>query len=165
MPRLLLFTIAIVSMMVLHPAGLDAQSAKCRPSVRATVGMLQPYMDEPWQFIGGGSVRVCVTGRLSVEPEVAVSPGSEYSRWYVVPNVLFDLRKPGSNVMPYAIGGLGFGRESQEGVDWQRSYMAWYGGIGVRLKVNDRVFVASEFRLGDDEGRVVVGVGYQFGGT
>lgn len=144
---------------------LAAQGPACSPSVRASVGALQPYLDEPWQLIAGGSVRLCVLGRLSVEPGVAVSPGSEYERWYAVPNVLVDLRGPGRRVTPYAIGGVGYGREHDTHVTWHRDYIAWYGGIGVRVTLNDRMFAAPEFRLGDDEGRFVIGIGYRIGGS
>ena len=139
-----------------------SQSAPCRPSVRAAAGMLQPYLDEPWQFIGGGSVRACVTERISVEPEISVSPGSQFDRWTIVPNVLFDLRKPGGTIMPYAIFGAGYGSESDNRFGFRRSYMVWYGGIGVRVSSNGHLFVAPEFRIGDDLGSFLLGIGYHF---
>lgn len=100
------------------------------------------------------------TKRASVR---AVSPGSEYERWYVVPNVLFDLRGPGRSVTPYAIGGIGYGREHDKHVTWHRDYTAWYGGIGARIALNERLSAEPQFRLGDDEGRFVLGIGYRFG--
>lgn len=152
-----------VFLAVASGVSVEAQGVGCQPSIRASVGGLQPYLDEPWQAIASGAVRVCVAGRLSVEPEVARSSGSHYERWYVVPNVIVDLRGPGHGVTPYAIGGVGFARERDTYVTWRRDYAAWYGGIGVRLAFQDRWVVVPEFRLGDDEGRLTVGLGYQFG--
>lgn len=137
------------------------QGAACRPALRVAVGALQPYLDEPWQFAGGGSVRACVTNRIGVEPEVVVSPGSHFDRWIVAANILVDLKKPG-RVTPYALGGAGYAREHDTHVTWRRSYLAWYGGIGVRFNVSERLFVAPDFRLGDDLGLVLFGIGYHF---
>ena len=161
--KALMPAVVVLSLAVLSPAAVSAQSRPCGSSIGASVGGLQPYLDEPWQFIVGGSVRLCVVGRLSVEPEVAVSPGSHYERWYAVPNVIFDLRRAGGRATPYAIGGIGYGREHDKYVTWHRDYMAWYGGVGVRIALTDRLFAAPQFRLGDDEGRLAVGVGYRFG--
>jgi hypothetical protein len=135
------------------------QGTACRPALRVAPGALQPYLDEPWQFAGAGSVRACVTKRIAVEPEVVVSPGSHFERWMVTANVLVDLKKPGQ-VTPYAVGGIGYAREHDVHVTWRRSYLALNGGIGVRFNVGERLFVAPEFRLGDDLGLLVFGIGY-----
>jgi hypothetical protein len=140
-----------------------SRGTACRPAARAAIGALQPYFDEPWQFAGAGSVRACVTKRISVEPEVTASPGSHFARWVAASNVLVDLRAPGKQMMPYAIGGIGYAREHDKHVSWHRSYLALYGGVGVRANINEHLFVAPELRIGDDLGILLLGIGYQFG--
>lgn len=158
-----------IALMVFQPApSASAQSPPpqehhCRAAVRAAGGPLKPYLDEPLQFAGGASVRVCLISRISIEPEVVMSPGGHYERLTAASNVLVDLSRPGGDVVPYALGGIGYGREQDVHVDWHRTYLALYGGVGVKIQATDSVFIAPEFRIGDDLFLVLVGVGYQFG--
>jgi len=129
--------------------------------VRATIGGAKQYLDEPWHFTGGGSLRFYVLKRFSVEPEFIVAPGPRFKQWTFVPNVALDLADPGNRVTPYVIGGIGYFHELDKSIDYKRSEMAWNGGIGVRLRLAGRTFVSPEFRVGHIS-RVAVSVGWMF---
>ena len=129
--------------------------------VRATVGGAMQYLDEPWAFTGGGSLRLYVFKRLSVEPEFIVAPGPRFTQWTFVPNVALDLADRGNRVTPYVIGGIGYFHEFDKSINYKRSEMAWNGGIGVRVRLVSRMFVSPEFRVGHIS-RVAVGVGWIF---
>lgn len=132
-----------------------------RGLVRATVGGAMQYLDEPWHLTGGGSLRLYVFKRLSVEPEFMVAPGPRFKQWTFVPNVALDLADRGNRVTPYVIGGIGYFHELDKSINYERSEMAWNGGIGVRVRLVGRMFVSPELRVGHIS-RVAVGVGCIF---
>ena len=125
-----------------------AQLADVHGAVRITAGTAMKYLDEPWEFAGGGSLRVYLARRLSVEPEITVSPGSRFKQWTFVPNIAFDLRHPGERLTPYVIGGIGYFHEIDKSISYKRSEMAWNGGVGLRARLTRRIFLSPEFRIG-----------------
>lgn len=139
-----------------------AQTADSRGAVRATVGFVKKYLDEPMDFAAGGSVRVNLPRRFGVEPEFLVSRGSRFNQWSFVPNVTFDLTSPRGRVTPYVTGGVGYLHELDKSINYRRSDLTWNGGIGARVRLGGRLFAAPEFRLVDLAPRVSLGLGYQF---
>jgi hypothetical protein len=142
-------------------AAQDSKILKPRGYVRFTAGLAKIYLDEPWQFAGGGSLRFHIYDRLSVEPEFIVSSGSRFRQWTIIPNITFDLSDPSKPVAAYVIGGIGFFREFDKYINYTRNEMAWNGGIGVKIRVANRLFLAPEFRIGHIS-RISSSIGYLF---
>ena len=142
-------------------APLAAQTAADRGAVRFVAGVAKLYIDEPWQSAWGASLRLRAYQRLSVEPEFAFSPGSQFQRWSFVPNLVLDLREPDGRATPYVIGGVGYLHKLEKSIHHGSGGTAWNGGIGLRIRAGARAFVAPEFRLGYIS-RLVVSAGYSF---
>ncbi|HEV3484015.1 MAG TPA: hypothetical protein VG106_01305 [Vicinamibacterales bacterium] len=139
-------------------------------SVEATVGHAAFLDEDPIEHsIFGGSVRFALTPRLSVGPEIVYMIGPGHDRdMFVTGNLWFDLlgADGGSprRVTPYLIAGGGLMRHRDEFfADFTANEGAVTGGIGVRIAVTDRWYVAPEARLGwEPHSRLAVTVGYRF---
>ncbi len=139
-----------------------------RVEVRATFGAAG-FGDElsyP-HFVAGGSVRFYLTRRLSVEPELLYMRGSAADQDYLfVPAVAYDLADPRKRAVPYVIGGVGvFQRRGRftSPATWSAD-----AGAGVKIFLNDRLFIAPEARLGyvgyEATMRGTVSIGYVLSG-
>ena len=134
---------------------------KPRPMVEAVVGQ-SGFIDESWDYFGtiGGGVRVFVTPRLAVGPEVAYLSGEfDASNLTVTANVTFDfVRDDGRRrIVPYVVAGGGYLRQktlvgggpgSTAVVPFTSSEGTMSAGLGARIALGSRMFVAPEFRLG-----------------
>ena len=138
-----------------------AQTSDSRGAVRVTVGYSKQYLDEPWHPVIGGSVRLRLFSRLSVEPEFVSSRGPRFKQWTTIPNVVYDLSDPAERLSAYVIGGVGYFRELDKSIHYKRHEMAWSGGLGVRVRLRGGLFFSPEFRLGHIT-CAAVGIGYQF---
>ena len=137
---------------------------KPAPIIDVVVGR-SGFIDEVWDYfttIGGGA-RWFITPRLAIGPEVAYLTGEfdglEASHLSITGNVTFDFVRDDSNrrVVPYVAAGGGYLRQRTlvgrgPGVPglapFTSSEGTVSGGIGARIAVSSRVFVAPEFRLG-----------------
>jgi hypothetical protein len=135
--------------------------------LRGTVGYSN-FLDEGplHHLVTGGSARFYVTNRLAIEPEFLFMYRSRQDLdFQVIPNVVFDFTKRESRFQPYAIGGVGLQRHREltgTGYYWSNS---WTGsaGIGTKIFLSDRLYVAPEFRLGlEPIVRITGSVGYVF---
>ncbi len=112
----------------------------------------------------GGSVRVYVTKRLSIEPEyLYLWHGENDQDQLVQPNVAWDFTDPTRRVVLYGIAGAGVlhhkGRTT--------SFTTWTasGGGGMKIFLTGVLFVSPEFRVGRQPTlRGTINVGYVFGG-
>jgi hypothetical protein len=123
------------------------------------------FVDESSQdhFLAGGSVRYYITRKLSIEPEIQYLHQNDiHHDWVFLPSVAYDFRT--GRVAPYVTVGLGVIRTSQEfsGRGFSSTEAFLSGGVGTKFYLNDRWFVAPEFRIGGAElhARFSVGVGY-----
>ena len=153
--------ILILTLMLACSAQAAAQTSVSRGYVRGTAGFTKLYLDEPSQFIGGGSFRVNFLKRFGAEPEFMATRGSRFSQWAVTPNLVVDLTDPERRATVYAIGGIGYVQELDKPIRYTRRSPAWSGGLGVRVFVGNRVFLAPEFRVGTMS-RAVVSLGCTF---
>ena len=166
----MVLSIAALLSGVTHP--VLAQD-KPRPIVEAVVGR-SGFIDEGWDYFGtfGGGVRVFVTPRLAVGPEVAYLSGElDASNLTVTANVTFDfLRDDGRRrIVPYLVAGGGYLRQktlvgggpgSTALVPFTSSEGTMSAGVGARIAVGSHMFVAPEFRLGwEPESRIAVTIG------
>ena len=135
--------------------------------LRGTVGYSNFLDEDPLHhLVTGGSARFFVTNRIAVEPEfLFMYRSSQDLDFQVIPNVVFEFTKRESRFQPYAIGGVGLQRHREltgTGYYWSNSWTA-SGGIGTKIFLNDRLFVAPEFRLGlEPIVRITASVGYVF---
>ncbi len=149
-----------------------------KAEVKATLGGALFGEGEVPHVLVGGSFRFYVTRRVSVEPEFLYLYHSENDEDYIVqPNVAVDLRPPTKKVVPYVIAGVGaiHHRATFHGFDFNtgapRSFdvsgTTWTAsaGGGVRIFLNDRIFISPEARVGREPTvRGTISVGYVFSG-
>ena len=128
--------------------------------------------------VAGGSVRIYVTERLSVEPEVLYLRNSPNDQDYIIqPNVAYDLTDPRKRFVPYLVGGAGvihhrgrfFGEDftTREPRVFDTSFTGWTAsaGGGVKIFLTRRLFIAPEARVGREPSvRGTVSIGYVFSG-
>jgi hypothetical protein len=122
-----------------------------QPEIKAILGWVG-FIDEDWidHAMVGGAARFYVTRRIGIEPEVVylIGPGSDRDVT-VIPHVSVDFMSR-QKVRPYFIGGAGLLHHSQRiGFrDFSNNDWVVNGGIGVKLFLTPKVFIAPEFRLG-----------------
>ena len=154
--------ITAVALLLFARSNMVAQPGTAE--VRGTIGYTT-FLDEAPQhhLLTGGSVRIYVTRRLSVEPEFLFLYRSERDKDIIAwPQIAYDFADPGSRVIPYVIGGVGLMHSIFPRFSTTESAVS--GGFGMKVFVNDRVFVAPEARLGFEPIlRFSVSVGYAFG--
>ena len=149
---------------------------KPAPIVEAVVGQ-SGFIDEAWDYFGtiGGGVRLFVTPRLAIGPEVAYLSGElDASNLTVTANMTFDIVRDdgGRRVVPYLVAGGGYLRQktlvgggpgSTALVPFTSSEGTMSAGIGARIALGSQMFVAPEFRLGwEPESRLAVTIGVRF---
>lgn len=146
------------------------------PIIEAVVGR-SGFIDEVWDYfttIGAGA-RIFVTPRLAIGPEVAYLTGEfdrlDASNLTVTGNVTFDFFRDDGvrRVVPYLVAGGGYLRQktlvgggpgSTELVPFTSGEATVSGGLGVRIALSSRVFIAPEFRLGwEPESRIAMTIG------
>jgi hypothetical protein len=165
-------TTAILSGLLILTLLICASPAFAEPlagtmELRGTVGYSNFLDDGPLHhLVTGGSARFYVTNRLAVEPEfLFMYRSSQDIDFQVIPNVVFEFTKRESRFQPYAIGGVGLQRHREltgTGYYWSNS---WTGsaGIGTKIFLSDRLYVAPEFRLGlEPIVRITASIGYVF---
>ena len=168
----------ILLLCCLGHAAAQTELSGPKAEVRGTVGGATFGDNEILHGLVGGSVRVYVSRRFSIEPEVFYMHHSENDQDLIVqPNVAVDLLKPTGKFVPYAIAGVGVihhrGRFS--GFDFttgaprqfDTSFTSWTAsaGLGVKVFVSDKLFVAPEARLGREPGlRGTFSIWYVFSG-
>lgn len=118
-------------------------------------------------FVVGGSVRFYLTRRLSVGPELLYMRRSRDDQDYLfTPAVAYDLTDPRKKVVPYIIGGVG--AYQRRGRFTSPTTWSADAGGGVKIFLNDRLFVSPELRLGyvgyEATMRGTVGIGYVISG-
>ena len=97
--------------------------------------------------VAGGSVRLYLTRRFSVEPELLYMRGSSNDQDYVfTPGVAYDLTDPTGKVVPYIAGGAGAFHHRGRFT----SSTSWTGSVGggVKIFLSDRLFIAPDARFG-----------------
>ena len=119
-------------------------------------------------FVVGGGPRFYLTRRFSVEPEILYMKGPGFDRDLAL-NLNCSMHfRPGSQMRPYLIGGVGIlhhrnrirfaPEETFSGND-----LSFGGGVGFKVMVSDRVFIAPEVRVGWNPFLMITSsVGYSF---
>lgn len=105
--------------------------------------------------LAGAGVRVAVTPRISIGPEVQYMSGPGSDRDLVLTgNVVVDVLAPTAakprRTTPYGVVGGGLFRHSNDfaGRTFSSTEGAFTAGVGVRTWLSERVFAAADARLG-----------------
>jgi hypothetical protein len=163
---------AILSQLLVLPLLLWASPGFGQPlagvmELRGTVGYSNFLDEDPLHhLVTGASARFFVTNRIAVEPEFLFMYRSRQDLdFQLIPNVVFEFTKRESRFQPYAIGGVGLQRHREltgTGYYWSNS-LTGSAGIGTKIFLSDRLYLAPEFRLGlEPIVRITGGVGYVF---
>jgi len=169
---------------VLFLAGqVSAQDTLSRPKVDVKIGggtsTFGDSGDDYRHTVVAGAVRIYVYRRLSIEPEIMYMQRGEHDRDLVfTPHVAFDLLDSRGRFVPYVIAGVGVEHHRD-----QFTYNDFFNGnvlvtrrvsentisasmgIGAKLYLTDRLFVAPDVRVGlEPTFRATVSVGYTFSG-
>ena len=161
--------VIFIAALVLGTAPARAQAPA--PSIEGTIGYAA-FVDDATidHLVLGGSARVYLTRRLSIQPEVTYMRGPETDRdWIVTGNLVLDFLGPDAAgkapaVTPYVLAGGGLFRHSNEfgNRTFSSTEGAFTGGGGVRLAITDRFYLAPEARLGWElHGRLSVTLGWR----
>jgi hypothetical protein len=140
-----------ITFMILFFAVAAEAQQRPNPEIHLTGGWVG-FIDEDLldHAAIGASFRYYLTRRVGIEPEVLymIGPGADRDV-SVIPNLSFDFR-PGQQVRPYIIGGVGLLHHRDEFNFMKFTDNEWTvnGGVGVKVFLTPRVFVAPEFRLG-----------------
>ena len=160
------FRVGVIAALLLSSATVcHAQTEPPRTSIEGTLGYAA-FLDEDAieHFVGGGAIRYRVSPRLSVGPEVIYMRGPARDRdLFVTGNLWFHFVEPrlDRRVTPYLVVGGGLMRHRSEFIDFVAYEGAVTGGIGARIAVTDRWYIAPEARLGwEPHARLSVNVGY-----
>jgi hypothetical protein len=145
-------------------AGSGAEDRQGAVEVRGTFGGSY-FLDAPTHFVGGGSVRFYLTRRLSFEPELLYMRGSRSDQDLVfTANLALDFATS-KRVKPYVIGGVGFlhHRELTGAGTFSATGWSGSGGVGVKVFLTEKLFIAPEARVGwEPLFRVTGSIGYRF---
>lgn len=173
--RTLVLTLTVVTSLFM-PAQAALAQEKPAAIVELVVGR-SGFVDEAWDYFTtvGGGARWFITPRLAIGPEVAYMRGAfdslDASNLSLTANLSFDLLPDNGErrTVPYVVAGGGYLRQRTlvgrgPGVPGLEPFVAGEGtvsaGFGTRVRLNSRLFVAPEFRLGwEPEVRIAVTVG------
>jgi len=126
--------------------------------------------------VAGGSFRVYVTRRVSIEPEFLYMTNNPNDRDYLGQvSVAYDFGDSGKRFVPYVVAGAGvlrhrsqfFGNDFDTGqprvYDTSYTSVAVSAGGGVKMFLTKGLFIAPEARVGYQPSlRATVSVGYVF---
>jgi hypothetical protein len=117
------------------------------------------FLDESSEnhLLVAGSLRYYLTRRISLEPEIQyLRQSSTHDDWVFLPNINADLGR--GRVVPYVSIGLGVARSRYSRFTDTEAFLS--GGGGVKVYLDDRWFIAPEFRIGwEPHARFSVGIG------
>ena len=126
--------------------------------------------------VAGGSFRVYVTRRVSIEPEFLYMTNNPNDRDYLAQvSAAYDFGDSGKRFVPYVVAGAGvlrhrsqfFGADFDTGqprvFDTSYTSLAVSAGGGVKMFLTKRLFIAPEGRVGYQPSvRGTVSIGYVF---
>ena len=144
----------ILGLLGLVPESLAAQSAAPRPAPDVEfTGGYAGFVDDATIDHGmlGTAVRFHLSPRVSVGPELQFMLGPDNDRDLILTgNVTFDVFSPSRRATPFLVagGGLFNHRDSFGGRDFSSTEAAFTAGGGIRAWLSERVYVATELRVG-----------------
>lgn len=172
--RFRVLVIAFLALVVDTPAFAQTKPA---PMVEAVVGS-SGFVDEVFDYFltAGGGARWFVTPKIAIGPEFVYMTGADdASNLTITGNLTFDFIRDTTDrrIVPYlAVGGgylrqrtiVGSGPGSPALQPFTSGEGTVSGGVGVRIALGRRAYVAPEFRMGyEPETRFTVMIGFRPG--
>ena len=98
----------------------------------------------------GTNVRLYVTPKISIGPELTYVQGDGHTHTMLTGNVTWDVRRPQARVVPFLVGGVGAFQTRERFVrEIYTSYdPSFTAGGGVRTTIGSRVTAGAEARIG-----------------
>lgn len=161
----LLLLIVVISV----PSYSCAEDNQQSLAIRAIAGYAT-FPDEGFlhHFVVGGAVKLPISSRLALEPELLYLYHSRADQdFHFIPNVVYELLPNPQRIRPYLIGGAGWQRHRELTGTGYYSSSSWTfgGGVGARIFLTRRLYVAPEIRLGWEPFlRATGSIGYVFTG-
>ena len=169
---------ALLLLSFLPALAQEADPTRPKAEMRLTVGASSFTSDDGRipHGVGGASLRIYVTRRVSVEPEFLYmrNQPDDQDYWGQV-SVAYDIKTSSRRYVPYLVGGLGvlhhrgrfFGQDfvTRQARVFDTSYTqpAVSAGGGVKIFLTKRLFIAPEGRFGWQPSlRATVSIGYVF---
>jgi hypothetical protein len=162
--------LGLTGVLLLSSIPAHAQIGRPAPAIELTIGHAAFIDEDPIDhLVLSGGYRHYVGPRLSLGPEIQymIGPGKDRD-FFATGNVWFDVMGPDPRrrVTPYLVAGGGIMLHYPEfdflGGPYKEG--AATGGIGFRVAISDRWYVAPEARLGwEAHARVTATVGYRPG--
>ena len=157
----------VVFALLFSSASICHAQTEPRANIEGTLGHAAFLDEDPIDhFVSGGAFRYRLSPRVSVGPEVIymVGPGQDRNL-FLTGNLWFHFTEPRADrrATPYFVLGGGLMRHRSEFIDFVAYEGAVTGGIGVRIALNERWYIAPEARLGwEPHTRLSANVGYTF---
>jgi hypothetical protein len=152
--RVLVLSVLVGAALGFAPAAVAGQTRETRPapSVAITVGGAAFVDDVPiGHTMVGGALQFPLTPRVSGGPEIQYLIGPGRDRDVIATaNLTVDLLPPTRRVVPFLVAGGGLFRHSNtfDGRAFSSTEPAFTGGAGLRVRVSERIYAATELRLG-----------------
>jgi hypothetical protein len=148
-------------LLLLCSAAALAQSAQRGQFEVRGIGGYATFIDESFQhhFFVGGSGHYYVTRRFSVGPEVLYLYRHQFDQDVAATaHFAWDFRGT-ARVQPYVAGHAGVLRHGAQ--RFAVNTWTWGVGLGVKISLTDRLFLAPDFRMGIEPiARATIGLGY-----
>ena len=178
--KYVLMSVALVLFCSLEALAQQRELTRTKAEARLTFGVSSFTADDGRiaHGVGGASVRIYVTRRVSLEPEFLYMQNSPDDQDYLSQvSVAYDFGDSSKRIVPYVIAGGGvlhhrgqfFGRDFVTGqprvFDQSYTAAAVSGGAGVKIFLTKGLFVAPEGRVGWQPSlRATISIGYVFSG-
>ena len=129
----------------------------------AAIGAYKPYLDERPGLIQGGAVRIPISHRIALRPEILTGGISSYSHVLGLASVTFDFTDPGNGAVGYVVGSAGAARTRDRRISYVSVQRALLGGAGVRFAFANHWTAGAELRVGETAFPLVTfNVGYRW---
>lgn len=149
---------AVIALLAIAVWGAPTASAQERPqpSVDVAAGVLV-FADDgaPTEPFVGAAMRVYISPRISLGPEVAAIRGERHHHYMLTGNLTVDLRAPAqrgavAGVTPFVVigGGVFSTHERFGNTSYASSDPAFTAGGGIRVRAGRRVTLGAEVRIG-----------------
>jgi hypothetical protein len=160
----------IASFLLLSAAAICHAQTGRTPSIEGIAGHAAFLDEDPVDHvIAGAALRYTLSPRVSIGPEIVYMRGPDLDRdLFLTGDVWFDFLAPGPYgprpVTPYLVAGAGLMRHTDRFTpDFTAYEFAVTGGLGLRIRLTDRWYIAPEGRLGwEPHSRFSASIGYTF---
>lgn len=155
MPRICRFVVVAVVLLASPTAG-RAEAQERQAPVAEFAGGWVGFPDDGVvsEALVGGAVRLYLSPRVSIGPEVVYLQGENHSHLVVTGNLTWDVLGPTNgrppSVTPFVVvgGGLFQTREEFSSGSFTSNEGAFTAGGGVRALVGDRITIGADARVG-----------------